>query len=56
MTQLFAYRLPNRKTVNRAFAVVALVLIAASVSGCSKCGFIWDEGRGNACRSDSLPK
>jgi hypothetical protein len=44
------------KTLRRVLGLAALILVAASVSGCSKCGFIWDEGRSNACRSDTLPK
>jgi cyclic lactone autoinducer peptide len=36
----------------RTLAIAALMLVAASVSGCSKCGFIWDE-RPASCRSDA---
>jgi hypothetical protein len=33
-------------------ALVFLVIIAAALSGCTKCGFIWEQGP-RACHSDA---
>jgi hypothetical protein len=34
-------------------AIVCLALLAVSLGGCTKCGWLWDE-RGRACHSDAV--
>jgi hypothetical protein len=36
----------------RLAAVLCLVLLALSLSGCTKCGWLWNEN-GRACHSDT---
>jgi hypothetical protein len=36
-----------------AFLILSLVIAAVSVSGCTKCGWIWNEGP-HACHSDDV--
>jgi hypothetical protein len=33
-------------------AILCLALLASSLAGCSKCGWLWDEG-GRACHSSA---
>jgi hypothetical protein len=41
----------------RAAAIVALVVLGFSLTGCSQCGWIWDDWRSpGACRSDRMPE
>ena len=37
--------------MKRLFAILALLLLALSAAGCTKCGFIWEDGQ-RACHSD----
>ena len=37
--------------VKRPLAILALLLLALSAAGCTKCGFIWESGP-HACHSD----
>jgi hypothetical protein len=37
--------------MRRAFLIPLLVLTALAVSGCTKCGWIWNDGP-HACHSD----
>jgi hypothetical protein len=37
--------------MRRAFLIPVLVLAALAVSGCTKCGWIWNDGT-HACHSD----
>jgi len=32
---------------------LCLVLLAASLGGCTKCGFFWDDWQPRACHSDA---
>ncbi|HEV2629384.1 MAG TPA: peptidylprolyl isomerase [Pseudolabrys sp.] len=36
-----------------AFLILSLVVAALSVSGCTHCGWIWDQGP-HACQSDDV--
>jgi hypothetical protein len=36
----------------RAAAILCLALLGLSLGGCTKCGFIWDDGP-RSCRSDA---
>jgi hypothetical protein len=36
----------------RVFAIVCLVLLAAGLAGCSKCGWFWED-RAHACHGDA---
>jgi hypothetical protein len=38
--------------LKRIAAILCLLLIGASLAGCTKCGWIWDD-RGHACHSDT---
>jgi hypothetical protein len=33
-------------------AILCLALVGLSLAGCSKCGWLWEQG-GRACRSDA---
>jgi hypothetical protein len=35
-------------------AILCLALLALSATGCTKCGWIWEDGT-HACHSDALP-
>lgn len=39
----------------RLATILCLILLGLSAGGCSKCGWLWDEG-GRACRSDTAPR
>jgi hypothetical protein len=36
----------------RVFAILALLLLALSAAGCTKCGFFWEDGP-RACHSEA---
>jgi len=36
----------------RLFAILFLLLLAVSAAGCTKCGWLWEDGP-RACRSDA---
>lgn len=38
----------------RVVTILCLILLGLSVSGCSKCGFFWEDG-GRACKAE-MPK
>ncbi len=38
--------------MRRAFLIPMLILTALAVSGCTKCGWIWNDGA-RACHSDT---
>jgi len=38
--------------MSRLTAILCLVLLAASLGGCTKCGWIWDD-LGRSCHSDT---
>jgi hypothetical protein len=38
--------------MKRSFAILALLLLALSAAGCTKCGFIWEDGQ-RACHSEA---
>lgn len=53
MTRPFSRRLRAR----RAAVMLALMLAATALGGCSKCGFFWEEGnRPASCRSGTGPQ
>jgi hypothetical protein len=37
----------------RILAFVCLVLLTASLGGCTKCGFFWEDGQQRVCHSDA---
>jgi len=37
---------------NRLAAILCLALLGLSLGGCTKCGWIWDEGT-RSCRADA---
>ena len=39
----------------RVAAILFLVLVGLSLGGCSRCGWLWDQGP-RSCHSDSPPK
>jgi outer membrane murein-binding lipoprotein Lpp len=39
--------------MRKAFLIPAVVLAALAMSGCTKCGWIWDQGP-HACHSDTV--
>jgi len=43
-------RLPSM--IPRLAVILSLALLAASLGGCTKCGFIWDD-LGHSCHSDA---
>jgi hypothetical protein len=38
--------------VRRSLTILALLLLALSAAGCSKCGFFWEDGQ-RACHSEA---
>jgi len=38
--------------VRRSLTILALLLLALSAAGCTKCGFFWEEGQ-RACHSEA---
>jgi hypothetical protein len=36
----------------RLFAILCLLLLALSAAGCTKCGWLWEDGQ-RACHSDA---
>jgi hypothetical protein len=42
-----------RRILARILAFACLVLLAASLSGCTKCGFFWEDWQHRACHSDT---
>jgi hypothetical protein len=39
--------------MHRLFALTCLVILGLSLGGCTKCGWIWNDGP-RACRSDHV--
>jgi hypothetical protein len=38
--------------IRRSLTILALLLLALSAAGCSKCGFFWEDGQ-RACHSEA---
>jgi len=46
----------TRFPLQRCAVILCLLLLGLSLGGCSPCGWIWDEGKPGACRSDTPKK
>jgi hypothetical protein len=42
-----------QRILARISTLACLVLLAASLGGCTKCGFFWDDWQHRACHSDT---